>query len=97
MDLIKSIRDSIRAIPDYPKPGITFRDISPLLQSKDAFKSTIEAFAQRYQELGIDQIAAVEARGRAQKRYTGIGGRSARLYFWCSTCATARLWADFVA
>ncbi len=63
MDLIKSIRDSIRAIPDYPKPGITFRDISPLLQSKDAFKSTIEAFAQRYQELGIDQIAAVEARG----------------------------------
>ncbi|KXS35378.1 MAG: Adenine phosphoribosyltransferase [Idiomarina sp. T82-3] len=63
MDLIKSIRDSIRAIPDYPKPGITFRDISPLLQSKDAFKSTIEAFAQRYQGLGIDQIAAVEARG----------------------------------
>ena len=63
MDLINTIRDSIRAIPDYPKPGIIFRDISPLLQSATAFKATIEAFAQRYEAEGIDQIAAVEARG----------------------------------
>ncbi|OIN01680.1 adenine phosphoribosyltransferase [Idiomarina sp. MD25a] len=63
MDLITTIRNSIRAIPDYPKPGIIFRDISPLLQSARAFQATIEAFAQRYEALGIDQVAAVEARG----------------------------------
>ena len=63
MDLINTIRDSIRAIPDYPKPGIIFRDISPLLQSATAFNATIEALAQRYEAQSIDQIAAVEARG----------------------------------
>jgi len=57
------IRDSIGSIPDYPKPGIIFRDITPLLQNPDAFRLTINTLKQRYAEQGITQIAAVEARG----------------------------------
>lgn len=60
---LKEIRNSIGAIHDYPKPGIIFRDITPLLQNHDAFKSSIEALKQRYGSKGITQIAAIEARG----------------------------------
>ncbi|ASG65333.1 adenine phosphoribosyltransferase [Idiomarina piscisalsi] len=60
---LKEVKDSIGAIPDYPKPGIIFRDITPLLQNPSAFKSSIEAFKKRYQGERITQIAAIEARG----------------------------------
>lgn len=57
------IRDTIGSIPDYPKPGIVFRDITPLLQNGHAFELTIRQLEQRYSGKGITQIAAVEARG----------------------------------
>ncbi|RUO73479.1 adenine phosphoribosyltransferase [Idiomarina ramblicola] len=60
---VTDIRDSIGAIRDYPKPGIIFRDITPLLQDPDAFRSAIKLLKQRYSQLGITQIAAIEARG----------------------------------
>lgn len=60
---LDQIKDTIAAIPDYPKPGITFRDITPLLQNPDAFSSCIDQFAERYRDKGVTQIAAVEARG----------------------------------
>lgn len=59
MDLKKFIRD----IPDFPKPGILFKDITTLLQDRDAFKYTIEQFVSHYKGKQIDYIAAVEARG----------------------------------
>jgi adenine phosphoribosyltransferase len=59
MDLKKHIRD----VPDFPKPGILFRDITPLLASREAFGESIRKLAEPWQNKSIDQVAAVEARG----------------------------------
>jgi adenine phosphoribosyltransferase len=60
---IAKIRETIRDIPDFPKPGILFRDITPLLYSIDAFRETIDILAERYRPMGLDHIVAVESRG----------------------------------
>lgn len=57
------IKDYIRAIPDFPAPGIMFRDITPLLRNPTAFNYTIEQLVERYQSAGVDAIVAVESRG----------------------------------
>ena len=59
MDLNRYIRD----IPDFPKPGILFKDITPLLADPDAFEYAISKLAAHYSTAKIDAIAAVEARG----------------------------------
>ena len=59
MDLTQYIRD----IPDFPKPGILFKDITPLLADPDAFRAAIDALAERYRRQPVDAVAAVEARG----------------------------------
>lgn len=59
-DYIKSV---IRTVRDWPTPGVNFRDITPLLQNSAAFRKLIDSFVHRYQELNIDAIAAVDARG----------------------------------
>jgi adenine phosphoribosyltransferase len=59
MDLKKHIRD----VPDFPKPGILFRDITPLLASQEAFSESIQKLAEPWQNEAIDHVAAVEARG----------------------------------
>ncbi|PKB66285.1 MAG: adenine phosphoribosyltransferase [SAR202 cluster bacterium Io17-Chloro-G4] len=59
MDLKAYIRD----IPDFPQPGILFKDITPLLQHSDAFRYTIGQLAERYKPTNIDVIVAVESRG----------------------------------
>lgn len=53
----------VRAIPDFPKPGILFRDITPLLADAAALKDTIRRLADHYRGRGIDVIGAAEARG----------------------------------
>jgi adenine phosphoribosyltransferase len=53
----------MRSIPDWPKKGILFRDITPLLANKKAFSTAIETISDRYKDKKIDYIAAVEARG----------------------------------
>jgi adenine phosphoribosyltransferase len=53
----------IRPIPDFPKPGILFRDITPLLADAAAFAEAIERMAGPWRESRLDAIAAVEARG----------------------------------
>ncbi len=53
----------IRDIPDFPKPGIIYKDITPLLQDAEAFNSIIENVAKRYQNNRPDYIAGIEARG----------------------------------
>ena len=53
----------IRAIPDWPKPGILFRDITPLLANHDAYLAAVEALVVDYKDQGIAYVAAVEARG----------------------------------
>jgi adenine phosphoribosyltransferase len=59
MDLTRFIRN----IPDFPKPGIQFKDITPLLASPEAFQESIDIFARHYQGQPIHAIAAAEARG----------------------------------
>ncbi len=59
MDLTKYIR----AVPDFPKPGILFRDITPLLRSPEAFREAVARMAEPYRTAGIDVVAAAEARG----------------------------------
>ena len=53
----------IRAIPDFPKPGILFKDITPLLAAPDAFRHAVSRLAERYRGRGVDAVAAAEARG----------------------------------
>lgn len=61
MDLKKIIRD----FPDFPKSGILFRDISPVLASPDALHYVTKTFGEQFKEKEIDLIAGVEARGLA--------------------------------
>ena len=53
----------IREIPDFPQPGILFRDITPLLRDPKAFKYVIDQLAERFRDDQLDAIAAVESRG----------------------------------
>jgi adenine phosphoribosyltransferase len=57
------LRPWIRDIPDFPKPGILFKDITPLLGDPRAFSAAIDQLASRYAGVKIDTIAAAEARG----------------------------------
>lgn len=59
MDLKQYIRD----IPDFPKKGILFRDITTLLQNRDALNRTIDLLAEHYRNQAIDQILGIESRG----------------------------------
>jgi len=56
-------RDWIRDIPDFPKPGILFKDITPLLSNAEALKVVVEQLASQFKDRGIDAVAAAEARG----------------------------------
>jgi adenine phosphoribosyltransferase len=57
------IESLIRAIPDFPIPGILFRDITPLLKDPAGFKATVDLFVDRYKGMDIDYVVAIEARG----------------------------------
>lgn len=59
MDLQKFIRD----VPDFPKPGIIFKDITPLLGDSHAFAAMINVFADKYRDSGIKKICGIESRG----------------------------------
>jgi len=60
---IDAIKAAIRDVPDFPKPGIIFKDITPILSDPDLFRATVDIFVQRYRDRGIAKIAAVDARG----------------------------------
>lgn len=57
------IESLVRAIPDFPIPGILFRDITPLLKDAKGFKAAVDLFVDKYKGQEIDYIVAVEARG----------------------------------
>ena len=57
------LKQKIRTIPDFPKPGIQFKDITTLLQDQDAFKETIEVFSDTFKDEKIDVIVGIESRG----------------------------------
>ena len=62
-DQLAYLRHSIRTIPDYPKPGIQFRDITTLLRDRRAFDITINALSDSWRDQKIDKVAGIEARG----------------------------------
>jgi adenine phosphoribosyltransferase len=57
------LREHIRDIPDFPKPGIVFKDITPLLSHPDAFRATVDALADRFAGHRVDKVLGTEARG----------------------------------
>lgn len=57
------IRHAIRTVPDWPEPGVMFRDIMPLLQNRSVFRKLIDSFIHRYQDQQLDAVAAIDARG----------------------------------
>lgn len=63
MEDIESIQRAIRDIPDFPKPGIVFKDITPLLSDGRLFPKTIDLLAERYRGEKIDTVLGIESRG----------------------------------
>lgn len=59
----EKLKSCIRDVPDWPKEGIIFKDITTLLRDPEAFKLAVNALADRYRDRGIDYVASVEARG----------------------------------
>ncbi|MCW5689588.1 MAG: adenine phosphoribosyltransferase [Pseudolabrys sp.] len=57
------LRSTIRSIPDYPKPGIVFRDITTLLGNARAFRRAVDELVQPWAGMKIDKVAGIEARG----------------------------------
>lgn len=60
---LNQVSEFIRDVPDFPKPGITFKDITPLLGNAVAFRTVIAEMARRARPLEITQIVAIESRG----------------------------------
>lgn len=61
--LQKDIRATLRAIPDYPKPGILFQDITPVLRDSGLLRRVVAGLAEPFQGRGITHVAGIEARG----------------------------------
>ena len=64
-NLIDYLRSHIRTVPDWPSPGVQFRDITPLLQNPKVFRVMVDAFVHRYMDPGMrpDVVAGLDARG----------------------------------
>lgn len=60
---IKKVKAAIRDVPDFPKPGIIFKDITPVLSDPKLFKAVIDLFVKRHKGKRISKIAAIDARG----------------------------------
>ncbi len=63
MNISEKLKSKIRNIPDFPKKGIIFRDITTLIQDPEGLKITIDEFVKRYSGMNIDVVAGIEARG----------------------------------
>jgi adenine phosphoribosyltransferase len=57
------LKQTIRNVPDFPKPGILFRDITTLLQNPAAFRQAVETLLERYRGMSFDMVAGIESRG----------------------------------
>lgn len=62
-DIESEVRRLIRDIPDYPKPGILFKDITPLLSAPESFARATDAMAAPFADLGVTHVVAIESRG----------------------------------
>ncbi len=62
-DPAEYIRNAIRSVPDWPTPGVTFRDITPILQDPRSFRVLVDLFVYRYMRHRLDLVAGIDARG----------------------------------
>lgn len=62
-DIVKYLEGKIRNIPDFPKPGVQFKDITTILADKKALKTATQALAEPFKEQNIDVVAGLESRG----------------------------------
>ena len=60
---VSRLKDLIRDIPDFPKAGVVFKDITPLLADPEGFSLVIESLASRFEGLGVTKVVGIEARG----------------------------------
>jgi adenine phosphoribosyltransferase len=60
---VEQLRTFVRDVPDFPKPGILFKDITPLLRSPEALDAACAALAEPFREQGVTAVAAIESRG----------------------------------
>ncbi len=60
---MRKLKAAIRDVPDFPKPGILFKDITPILKDPLLFKATVDIFVKRHRGKGISKVAAIDARG----------------------------------
>ena len=58
-----ALKSLIRDIPDFPEPGIVFKDITPLLADPDAFRGVVDSIADHFAGAGVTKVAGIEARG----------------------------------
>ncbi|MCK6262705.1 adenine phosphoribosyltransferase [Vibrio sp. ZSDE26] len=62
-ETISLIKSSIKSIPDYPKKGILFRDVTSLMEDAQAYRATIQLLVEKYKDMGFTKIVGTEARG----------------------------------
>ncbi|PMH40581.1 adenine phosphoribosyltransferase [Vibrio sp. 10N.286.49.B3] len=62
-ETISLIKSSIKSIPDYPKAGILFRDVTSLMEDPAAYRATIQLLVEQYKDMGLNKIVGTEARG----------------------------------
>ena len=60
---VDALKNAIRDVPDFPKPGILFKDITPILADPKLFRAAVELLADRHRKSRIDKVAMIEARG----------------------------------
>jgi adenine phosphoribosyltransferase len=63
LDRLGYVRERVRAVPDFPKPGILFRDVTPLLADPKAFHMVIDALVEQFIGQAVDAVLAIDARG----------------------------------
>jgi adenine phosphoribosyltransferase len=61
--VMDELRAAVRDVPDFPKPGIVFKDITPILANGTLFRASIDAFLERCRQMQIDKIVGIDARG----------------------------------
>jgi adenine phosphoribosyltransferase len=62
-DAIDKLRAAVRDVPDFPKPGIVFKDITPILSNGKLFRASIDVFLEQCRDKEIDKIVGIDARG----------------------------------
>jgi adenine phosphoribosyltransferase len=60
---LSALRNAIRDVPDFPKPGILFKDITPILSSGDLFRNAVDCFVEANKAANVDKVIGIDARG----------------------------------